>query len=120
MRLRQVHPSPFGSMEGSGSLLGSRLPVCASTKWVVTSPLVKPSPSKSKLAGHPPIGGPASGAGAATAAQAGTTAIIAARANAKSIRLIKHYLLVRATLGGLFLVYRLPSRRLIKDEAMVA
>jgi hypothetical protein len=52
------------------------------------------------------MGGLASGAGAAAAALAAITAISAATINAKSIRLIKHYLLVRATLGGLLLIYR--------------
>jgi hypothetical protein len=37
---------------------------------------------------------------------AAITAISAATANAKSMRLIKRYLLVRATLGGLLLITR--------------
>ncbi len=93
--LRQVYPSPFTSMDGSGSAR----PAPASTTSTGTSP-------GSKLAGHPPIGGPGSGAGAATAALAAITAISAATANTKSIRLIKHYLLVYATLGGLLPIVR--------------
>jgi hypothetical protein len=51
-----------------------------------------------KAGGHPPIG-PAAIAGAAI-----PVTITAVNDNTKSIRLIKHYLLVRATLGGLLLI----------------
>ena len=72
----------------------------AASDSIKASPIVGADDSAVRRIGRPPlVRGPC-----AAAELAAITAISAATAIAKSIRLIKHYLLDRATLGGLLLL----------------